>query len=153
MTDMSESFAPRRAYGALTFALLWAAPLAAQTNPLPPPGAPARPAAAQTVAAIPGARPLSLDEALRIAEGASDQIVVARAGVMRASGQRLQAQSQRLPQLNGTAAYSRALASQFSSLSGGQDTTTQTGPTNCGTFSPNPTLPVEQRLDSLEHAV
>ncbi|HEX8245232.1 MAG TPA: TolC family protein [Longimicrobium sp.] len=149
---MPEPFAPRRAYGALTFALLWAAPLAAQTNPLPPPGAPARPAATQT-AAIAGARPLSLDEALRMAEGASDQIVVARAGVMRASGQRLQALSQRLPQLSGTAGYTRALASQFSSLSGGQDTTTQTGPTNCGTFVPNPALPVEQRLDSLEHAV
>ncbi|HEX6746017.1 MAG TPA: TolC family protein [Longimicrobium sp.] len=133
-------------------ALLAAAPLAAQTNPLPPPGAPARPAA-QMQAPAGGVRPLSLDEALRMAEDASDQIVVARAGVMRASGQRLQAQSQRLPQLNGFASYSRALASQFSSLASGSDTTTQTGPTNCGTFAPNPGLPIEQRVDSLEHAV
>jgi outer membrane protein TolC len=151
LTDMPDSIAPR-AYGALAFVLLAAAPLAAQTNPLPPPGAPARPAAQ---AATAGTRPLSLDEALRLAEGASDQLTIARAGVMRASGQRLQAQSQRLPQLNGTASYSRALASQFSSLSkgSGQDTTTQTGPTNCGKFNPNPALPIDQRVDSLEHAV
>ncbi|HET7461086.1 MAG TPA: TolC family protein, partial [Longimicrobium sp.] len=54
----------------------------------------------------------------------------------------------------GTAGYSRALASQFSSLSGGSSAdTTNTGPTNCGKFTPNPGLPTEQRLDSLEHAV
>ncbi|MBV9108439.1 MAG: TolC family protein [Gemmatimonadetes bacterium] len=148
---MPEPFAPARAYGALAFALLFALPLAAQTNPLPPPGAPARPAVQASTAAI---RALSLDEALNMAEGASDQIVVARAGVMRAGGQRLQALSQRLPQLNGTAGYSRALASQFSSLSkGGAVDTTQKGPTNCNKFVPNPSLPIDQRLDSLEHAV
>jgi len=145
---MPESIAPRL-YGALAFALLAATPLAAQTSPLPPPGAPA----ARTVAAISGARPLSLDEALRLAEATSEQITIARAGVARASGQRLQATSQRLPQLAGTAGYTRALASQFSSLAGGTDTTTQSGPANCGTFVPNPALPVESRLDSLEHAV
>jgi outer membrane protein TolC len=100
-----------------------------------------------------GARPLSLDEALGMAEAHSPEIAAARAGVMRAQGQRIQAVSQRLPQLSGTASYSRALASQFSSLAGGSDTTTTTGPTDCGKFTPNPTLPVEQRLDSLEHAV
>ncbi|HEV7591419.1 MAG TPA: TolC family protein [Longimicrobium sp.] len=152
---MPEPFAPRRAAGALCAALLAAAPLAAQTNPaLPPPPPPlsARPVAA--AAAPSGTRPLSLDEALTLAEENSDQVVVAQAGVMRARGQRLQAASQRYPQLGATASYSRALASQFSSLSGGSDTTTATpGPTNCGKFTPNPALPVQQRLDSLEHAV
>jgi len=156
--DMLQTFAPRLAAGALAAALLAAAPLAAQTIPLPPPPPPLVPPAsvvAAPAAAQPsGARPLSLDEALTVAESVSDQIVVAQAGVMRARGQRLQAASQRYPQLNATASYSRALASQFSSVGGGgTDTTTTTGPTDCGKFTPNPGLPVDQRLDSLEHAV
>jgi outer membrane protein len=156
--DMPGPSAPRRAAGALFAALLAAAPLAAQTTPAarpvsPPPPPRAMPAAAPAAAPA-GARPLSLDEALTLAEAKSDQIVIAQAGVMRAQGQRLQAVSQRYPQLGATASYSRALASQFSSLSSGSaDTTTTTGPTNCGHFTPNPALPVEQRLDSLEHAV
>jgi outer membrane protein TolC len=154
---MQRTHAPRRAAGALAAALWMAAPLAAQTlpgaqaRPLPPP------ASAQTAAQAPASftagvqRALSLDEALGMAERASDQITIAQAGVMRAQGQRLQAVSQRYPQLNGTASYSRALASQFSGLGGGgQDTTTQAGPQNCGRFTPNPALPIEQRLDSLE---
>ncbi|HEU4557475.1 MAG TPA: TolC family protein [Longimicrobium sp.] len=156
---MHPSNAPRRLAGALAATLL-AAPLAAQTlpgtqaRPLPPPASAQQPAAAAPVSSTPGVqRALSLDEALTLAERSSDQITIARAGVMRAQGQRLQAVSQRYPQLNGTASYSRALASQFQGLSGGGQDTTQTGPTNCGRFTPNPALPIEQRLDSLEHAV
>jgi len=160
---MQLSFAPRLAAGALTAALLMAAPLAAQTlpgtqaRPLPPPmsaqGAAAAATATSTVNATAGQRALTLDEALTLAEGASDQITIAQAGVMRAQGQRIQAVSQRYPQIGGTASYSRALASQFSSLGGGGADTTQAGPVNCGRFTPNPALPLEQRLDSLEHAV
>ena len=152
---MPEPFAPRRTAGILAAALLAAAPLAAQTRPVPPPPPPPLATQAAAVAAAPaGARPLSLDEALTLAEEKSDQIVIAQAGVMRARGQRLQAASQRYPQLGATASYSRALASQFSSLGGGSpDSTATPGPTNCGRFTPNPALPIEQRLDSLEHAV
>src|SRR5262245_9158017 len=60
---------------------------------------------------------LSLDEALRIAQAQSHTIEIARAGVTRANGQRMQARSQNLPQLNASAAYGRTLASQFSSFS------------------------------------
>jgi len=159
---MQRTFAPRLAAGVLAAGLL-TAPLAAQTlpltqaRPLPPPpgmGAPA-PAAAPVALDANGQRALTLDEALRLAEGRSEQITIAQAGVQRAQGQRMQAASQRLPQLNGTASYSRALASQFSALAGGGGTdTTQTGPSNCpASFTPNPSLPVEQRLDSLELAV
>jgi len=148
------------AAGALAAGLLAAAPLAAQTlpmaqaRPLPPPVS----AAAAPVPAVVdanGQRALTLDEALTLAEGRSEQIAIAQAGVQRAQGQRMQAASQRLPQLNGTASYSRALASQFSALAGGSTDTTTTTPTNCptGSFTPNPSLPVEQRLDSLELAV
>ncbi|HET7233228.1 MAG TPA: TolC family protein [Longimicrobium sp.] len=156
---MQRIFAPRLAAGALAAGLLLAAPVKGQTlpmtqaRPLPPPaGAQAAP---ELNVAVPAGvqRALTLDEALRIAEARSEQITIAQAGVTRAQGQRMQAASQRLPQLNGTASYSRALASQFSALAGGgtSDTTT-TGPSNCpsGSFNPNPALPVEQRLDSLE---
>jgi len=146
------------AAGALAAGLAAAAPLAAQTLPLaqaralPPPlgVASAVPAPAARVDAN-GQRALTLDEALSLAEARSEQITIAQAGVTRAQGQRMQAASQRLPQLNGTAGYSRALASQFSALSSGSTDTTTT-PTNCpsGSFTPNPSLPVEQRLDSLE---
>ncbi|HEX8360496.1 MAG TPA: hypothetical protein VF613_10325, partial [Longimicrobium sp.] len=56
---------------------------------------------------------LSLEEALRLAEDASETVDVARAGVTRARGQVLQARSARLPQVNGSLSYSRTLASQF----------------------------------------
>jgi outer membrane protein TolC len=57
---------------------------------------------------------LSLDDALRIAQMQSQTIELARAGVTRATGQRVQARSQYLPQLNGTAGYTKTLKSQFS---------------------------------------
>ena len=59
---------------------------------------------------------LSLDDALRMAQTQSQSIEVARAGVVRATGQQYQARSQYLPQLNGTANYSRTLKSQFESF-------------------------------------
>jgi outer membrane protein TolC len=62
---------------------------------------------------------LSLDDALRLVQTASQTIEVARAGVVRATGGRLQARSQYLPQLNATAGYTRTLKSQFQSFGGG----------------------------------
>src|SRR4030081_1181559 len=64
-------------------------------------------------------RTLSLDEAVRIAESQSEAVRIARAGVERAHGQQYQARSQRLPQLTGSAGYTRTLASQFSVAGGG----------------------------------
>ncbi|MBC7790748.1 MAG: TolC family protein, partial [Anaerolineae bacterium] len=58
-------------------------------------------------------RAISLDEAVRTAEAQSEAIRIARAGVQRAHGQQYQARSQRLPQLNASASYTRTLASQF----------------------------------------
>ena len=57
---------------------------------------------------------LSLDEALRIAQTQSQAVEVARAGVVRATGQQYQARSQYLPQLNASAGYTKTLESQFS---------------------------------------
>src|SRR3954464_2729159 len=56
---------------------------------------------------------LSLDEALKFAEGRSDAVAVARAGLSRATGNKYIARSQALPQLSGTAGYTKTLKSQF----------------------------------------
>ena len=59
------------------------------------------------------ARVISLSDAVRTAEAQSEAVRIARAGVQRAQGQQYQARSQRLPQLNAAASYTRTLASQF----------------------------------------
>jgi outer membrane protein TolC len=61
-------------------------------------------------------RRMSLDDALRLAESQSEAVEIARAGVVRATGQRYQTRSQSLPQINGTAGYTRTLQSQFSGI-------------------------------------
>jgi outer membrane protein len=67
-----------------------------------------------TVARSTAPKQLSLDEALRIAQTQSQTVEVARAGVVRATGQQYQARSQYLPQLNASAGYTKTLESQFS---------------------------------------
>ncbi|HEX2208473.1 MAG TPA: TolC family protein, partial [Longimicrobium sp.] len=100
-------------------------------------------------------RALTLEEALRLAEDASEPVQIARAGVTRSRGEVLQARSERLPQLSGTLSYTRALASEFEGIGGGGevDSTAPPPPVNCGRYVPNPALPIETRIDSLEHAV
>jgi outer membrane protein len=138
MTDTRTPSRPGRLLrgAALAAALLAAAPAAAQ------PGLASR-------------SPLTLEEALRLAEDASEPVQIARAGLTRSRGQLVQARSARLPQLNGTLSYSRALASQFEGIGGSTepDTTGPPAPTNCGPYTPNPALPLETRVDSLEHAL
>src|SRR5262245_49162268 len=75
--------------------------------------------AAPFAASAQQARPLSLEEALRLAESQSDAIRIARAGVTRARGQELQAFSGYLPQVTGSVQYTRTLASQFEALASG----------------------------------
>lgn len=74
-----------------------------------------QPTAASAAAATP-VRALSLDEAIRLAASQSEELQIARAGINRADGQRKQARSLSLPQLNGSVAYARTLRSQFSAL-------------------------------------
>lgn len=102
------------------------------------------------------ARPLSLLDALRVAEGESEVVGLARADVDRARGDRRRARSGYFPQLSGAASYQRTLRSQFSALeSGDSGSTTTPAPVSpeCARFTPQPGLTVEQRLDSLESAV
>ena len=49
----------------------------------------------------PQVTPMSLEDALTIAEGKSEQIAIARAGVRRADQEKRRARSERLPQLGG----------------------------------------------------
>ncbi len=97
------------------------------------------------------ARTLSLADAIRMAEEVSEDVAVARAGVMRADGQRLQARSEFFPQVFGSLGYTRTLASEFSSLRDEGDGDDNGQPSeDCGSFVPNPALPLSARVDSLE---
>ena len=75
------------------------------------------PARAQQPAASAEPVNLSLADALRLASDRSEAVRIAGAGVTRARGQQRQANSQLLPQLNGSASYQRALESQFQAIS------------------------------------
>jgi outer membrane protein TolC len=61
--------------------------------------------------------PLTLADALRLAEQQSEGVRIAAAEVARATGGRQQARSQHWPQLLGTGSYTRTLASEFEDLS------------------------------------
>jgi len=106
---------------ALTLALsAFVVPAIARAQ-LPAPGA-------SPAAAAPASRPLSLDEAIRLAARESEVLQIARAGVTRAEGQLKQARSLYLPQLNGNVSYARTLRSQFSALAGSAPVDTSTAP-------------------------
>ncbi len=76
--------------------------------------APSRASAQQTPPTASAA--LSLGDALRIAERKSEGVAIAGAGVTRARGAQAQANSARLPQVNATAGYQRAIQNQFQAI-------------------------------------
>ncbi|MGZ5431887.1 MAG: TolC family protein [Thermoanaerobaculia bacterium] len=102
---------------------------------------------------VPGQEPrsLSLEEALTIATGTSEDLAIARAGVRRASASVDRTESQRKPQVNASGSYQRSLASQFEGLGGGDQPDT---PPECvGPFTPDPSLPLEERVSILERRI
>jgi outer membrane protein TolC len=103
-------------------------------------------------AQAPATRSLSLPEALTLGKAASERTGIARAGVERARGQLKQARSELFPQLTGTASYTRTLASQFSKAVNADSNSTEPSE-QCRRFTADPTLPIGERLDSLESAV
>lgn len=116
---------------------------------------PASTAHAQTpatpVSASPGATALSLDDAVRMAEAQSEAVRIARAGVQRAQGQRMQARSQYFPQVYGSAGYTRTLKSQYSGLSSGTDTVVSTSPAPpCDDYVLGPDASIADRVAGLE---
>jgi outer membrane protein TolC len=101
-----------------------------------------------------GVRQLSLDSAVALSERTSEAIGIARAGLSRAGAEVARTRSAFLPQLVGTASYTRTLKSQFSALEGGgSDSSSSTGSSSCSRFVPDAGLPIDQRVDSLEAAV
>lgn len=95
-------------------------------------------------------RELSLEDALALASGTSEQVVVAQAGVRRADANVRRTESQRLPQIAASASYTRALANQFQGITDGAAEETPTPPECTGPFNPDPTLPLEERVRLLE---
>ena len=102
-----------------------------------------------------GALTLSLDDAVRRAESQSEAVVIARSGVSRAAGQKMQARSQLLPQIYGSAGYTRTLKSQYSGLSGGAepDTTVPAPPAPpCDDYLRSESESIADRVAGLETA-
>ncbi|HEX3928223.1 MAG TPA: TolC family protein [Gemmatimonadales bacterium] len=110
----------------------------------------ASPVAAQSPAP---AMSLTLAQALARADSTSPAVGIAQAGVTTAQAGWLRARAGYLPQLSGTATYTRTLASEFSGLVSGSPADTFPAPTNCTHFHANPSLPVTDRLDSLERGL
>ena len=98
---------------------------------------------------------LSLEDAIQITQAQRQSIEIARSGVVRAEGQRLQVRSQYFPQLNGTAAYTKTLQSQFSNFASSAatpvDTTTPKTTSLCTPNIPANATP-EQRAAALAQA-
>ena len=99
---------------------------AAQAAPAPAPQA-VLPQAVSPAPAPQGARVLTLDDALALADVRNETVLIAEAGVRRARGVEAQVHSQRLPQLTGAASYDRTLKSEFEgifdadTIGGGED--------------------------------
>ncbi len=94
-------------------------------------------------------RQLSLEEALALATSTSEQIDVARAGLLRADANVRRTESQGLPQINASASYQRSLANQFQGVTEGGEAPEI--PPHCNEpFDPDPSLPLEERVRLLE---
>ncbi len=111
--------------------------------------------AAPLSAQAPSPLRLSIGDALRLADSASEDVGIARAAIEAAAGRFAQARSAYLPQLSGAASYTRTLKSQFSALqgSGSDSTPAAPAPENCARFRPHPELSAAERLDSLERGL
>lgn len=107
----------------------------------------ALPAFAQQTQPTP-AGPLTLEQALELAEQRSEAVGIARTGVQRAEGEQVRARSGRLPQLNASASYDRALASEFSGIFGGGTA----GPP-CPPFTLDPSAALPERVAEIERAI
>jgi outer membrane protein TolC len=95
-------------------------------------------------------RTLTLEEAVRLAREASEQMTIARADVQRATGEQYRARSEYFPQLNGALTYTRTLKSEFSVLQSSDSTQSSEA---CADFNPNRLLPLAERVDSIEAAL
>lgn len=81
---------------------------------------------------------LSLAEALRLATGTSETISLARAGVLRSTGQQLQARSQLMPQLSAGLNWQKTLQNQFQAISKKSSSGSKTGGSDTTSVADNP---------------
>jgi outer membrane protein TolC len=91
--------------------------------------------------------PLTLEEALRLAEERSERMAIARAGVSRAEGEEVRARADLFPQLFASASYDRTLASEFSGIFD------QSALPSCDPFTLRPGAPLADRVSELERAI
>jgi outer membrane protein len=101
-----------------------------------------------------GGQPLSLSEAVQLAEGHSPTLNIARNAVLRAQGQQSQTRSGLFPQLGASANYTRTLQSQFASAfsnSAPLDTSARTAPpAPCNQYILSASAPLANRVAGLE---
>lgn len=145
----SMTLSPRAAVRRLCAGALLLVPavaLAQAPSPAPPGPAPSTQAPTAAPAPTAGARRLTLDEALSLAEGGSEQVAAAEAGVRRAGGQIDLARSGLYPQLNGALGYTRTLQTQFDGIFDSDAAPAEP----CADLTVNPGLPVDQRVAELE---
>ena len=119
---------------ALLAALLGGLPMAVAASQQEPPAQP-----------FPG--PLTLEEALRLAEARSERMAIARAGVTRATGEEVRARADLFPQLSAFVSYDRTLATEFSGLFD-----QPAGPA-CDPFTLRPATPLTERVSEIERAI
>ena len=114
----------------------------------------ARPLTAQVAATDASAgQPMSLADAVQLAMGHSPTLNIARNAVLRAHGQQYQARSGFLPQLSGSASYTRTLQSQFASAFSSTtpaDTAAVAFPAPCNQYLASSAAPLADRVTGLE---
>ncbi|MDB4917918.1 MAG: outer rane efflux protein [Gemmatimonadetes bacterium] len=81
-------------------------------------------------------RAITLDDAIKLAARESEALLIARAGITRASGQQKQARSQYLLQVSSSLVYARTLQSQFEALAGGTSDSVGTTPASQSVCAP-----------------
>ena len=146
MTDPVPDSLPRPGRPGVIPLTLMLALLAGPLAPTAPAGA-AEARAAEVQEQLPN-RPLTLEDAIRLAEARSEQIAVARAGVNRAAGEETRARADLFPQLSASVSYDRTLASEFSGIFDQGD-----GPPACDPFTLRPTAPLGDRVGEIERAI
>ena len=92
-------------------------------------------------------RPLTLEDALEIAEATAETLQIAKAGVTRAEADTLRAKSERLPQLSTGLSYDRTIRSEFSGLFN------QSSATPCAPLNVDPNAPPTQQIAELERFI
>lgn len=105
------------------------------------------PAGVRAQSTLQPAIPLTLEQALTIAEANSESVTAASAGVRRAESEQARARSGRYPQLSASATYDRALASEFSGVFD------SSGVPQCPPFTLNPASPLDARVAEIERAI